>query len=153
MAVADFPSEMIAAWRDATDRAIAATFMSRLQAWLFHTRMCNLREDMIRENHEFAEMSRKVRISRPFEVAADASEGIVLHRVLMSTNDSAFPPKIWPVSYDLPSEEVSPDQIEDTMSILSDMGITVVENEDAVIPEQKADEPESAKGKPKAGKD
>jgi RNA polymerase primary sigma factor len=31
----------------------------------------------------------------------------------------------------LPSEEVSPDQIEDTMSMLSDMGITVVESEDA----------------------
>ena len=30
----------------------------------------------------------------------------------------------------LPSEEVSPDQIEDTMSMLSDMGITVVESED-----------------------
>jgi len=29
----------------------------------------------------------------------------------------------------LPSEEVSPDQIEDTMSMLSDMGITVVESE------------------------
>ena len=28
------------------------------------------------------------------------------------------------------SEEVSPDQIEDTMSMLSDMGITVVESED-----------------------
>ena len=31
----------------------------------------------------------------------------------------------------LPSQEVSPDQIEDTMSMLSDMGITVVESEDA----------------------
>ena len=30
----------------------------------------------------------------------------------------------------LPSEEVSPDQIEDTMSMLSDMGITVVESEE-----------------------
>jgi RNA polymerase primary sigma factor len=30
----------------------------------------------------------------------------------------------------LPSEEVSPDQIEDTMSMLSDMGITVLESED-----------------------
>jgi RNA polymerase primary sigma factor len=30
----------------------------------------------------------------------------------------------------LPSEEVSPDQIEDTMSMLSDMGIVVVESED-----------------------
>jgi RNA polymerase primary sigma factor len=31
----------------------------------------------------------------------------------------------------LPSQEVSPDQIEDTMSMLSDMGITVVESEEA----------------------
>jgi RNA polymerase primary sigma factor len=31
----------------------------------------------------------------------------------------------------LPSQEVSPDQIEDTMSMLSDMGITVVEAEEA----------------------
>src|SRR5262245_16617177 len=31
----------------------------------------------------------------------------------------------------LPSQEVSPDQIEDTMSLLSDMGITVVESEEA----------------------
>src|SRR5262247_1364684 len=30
----------------------------------------------------------------------------------------------------LPSEEVSSEQIEDTMSMLSDMGITVVESED-----------------------
>src|SRR5215510_6752285 len=39
------------------------------------------------------------------------------------------------VTYDelnavLPSEEVSSEQIEDTMSMLSDMGITVVESED-----------------------
>src|SRR5262245_24613918 len=31
----------------------------------------------------------------------------------------------------LPSQEVSPDPIEDTMSMLSDMGITVVESEEA----------------------
>src|SRR6185295_9634969 len=31
----------------------------------------------------------------------------------------------------LPSQEFSPDQIEDTLSMLSDMGITVVESEDA----------------------
>src|SRR5688572_18876097 len=31
----------------------------------------------------------------------------------------------------LPSQEFSPDQIEDTMSMLSDMGITVVESEEA----------------------
>ena len=30
----------------------------------------------------------------------------------------------------LPSEEVTPDQIEDTMALLSDMGITVVEQEE-----------------------
>ena len=35
-----------------------------------------------------------------------------------------------PINAVLPSEEVSPDQIEDTMSMLSDMGITVVESED-----------------------
>ena len=35
-----------------------------------------------------------------------------------------------PINAVLPSEEVSPDQIEDTMSKLSDMGITVVESED-----------------------
>ncbi len=39
----------------------------------------------------------------------------------------------------LPSEEVSPDQIEDTMSMLSDMGITVVESED---PEEAAASPD-----------
>src|SRR5215470_17563419 len=31
----------------------------------------------------------------------------------------------------LPSQEFSPDQIEDTLSMLSDMGITVVESEEA----------------------
>src|SRR5262250_2585375 len=43
----------------------------------------------------------------------------------------------------LPSEEVSPDQIEDTMSMLSDMGITVVESEEAeegATAEKEADE-------------
>jgi RNA polymerase primary sigma factor len=35
-----------------------------------------------------------------------------------------------PINAALPSEEVSPDQIEDTMAMLSDMGITVVESED-----------------------
>jgi RNA polymerase primary sigma factor len=35
-----------------------------------------------------------------------------------------------PINAVLPSEEVSPDQIEDTMAMLSDMGITVVESED-----------------------
>ena len=35
-----------------------------------------------------------------------------------------------PINAVLPSEEVSHDQIEDTMSKLSDMGITVVESED-----------------------
>ena len=43
----------------------------------------------------------------------------------------------------LPSEEVSPDQIEDTMSMLSDMGITVVESEDPdEAPAQDAEEAE-----------
>jgi RNA polymerase primary sigma factor len=42
----------------------------------------------------------------------------------------------------LPSQEVSPDQIEDTMSMLSDMGITVVESEEAEegIVEREADD-------------
>src|SRR5262249_60491781 len=43
----------------------------------------------------------------------------------------------------LPSEEVSPDQIEDTMSMLSDMGITVVESED---PEEAATSPDGEDG-------
>src|SRR4026209_1775047 len=43
----------------------------------------------------------------------------------------------------LPSQEVSPDQIEDTMSMLSDMGITVVESEDPdEAPAQDAEEAE-----------
>ena len=43
----------------------------------------------------------------------------------------------------LPSQEVSPDQIEDTMSMLSDMGITVVESEDPEEPAaQEAEEAE-----------
>ena len=43
----------------------------------------------------------------------------------------------------LPSEEVSPDQIEDTMAMLSDMGITVVESEDPEeAPAQDAEEAE-----------
>jgi RNA polymerase primary sigma factor len=40
----------------------------------------------------------------------------------------------------LPSQEVSPDQIEDTMSMLSDMGITVVESEDAEEGAEKEEE-------------
>ncbi|MFA5952491.1 MAG: RNA polymerase sigma factor RpoD [Hyphomicrobium sp.] len=46
----------------------------------------------------------------------------------------------------LPSEEVSPDQIEDTMAMLSDMGINVVEteeSEEAAEPVGEADEDES----------
>ena len=47
----------------------------------------------------------------------------------------------------LPSQEVSPDQIEDTMSMLSDMGITVVESEDADEgAEKEADEPDEDEG-------
>ncbi|KAB2917962.1 MAG: RNA polymerase sigma factor RpoD, partial [Hyphomicrobiaceae bacterium] len=60
------------------------------------------------------------------------------------------------VTYDelnavLPSEEVSSEQIEDTMSMLSDMGITVVESEDqeeAAAPdgaEEAADEEETGR--------
>jgi RNA polymerase primary sigma factor len=36
----------------------------------------------------------------------------------------------------LPSEEVSPDQIEDTMAMLSDMGINVVETEESDEPQE-----------------
>jgi RNA polymerase primary sigma factor len=45
----------------------------------------------------------------------------------------------------LPSQEVSPDQIEDTLSMLSDMGITVVESEDA---EEGAEKEEEAAEEP-----
>ena len=50
------------------------------------------------------------------------------------------------VTYDelnavLPSEEVSSEQIEDTMSMLSDMGITVVESEDTEEAAQEGEEP------------
>src|ERR1700682_2177840 len=60
------------------------------------------------------------------------------------------------VTYDelnavLPSEEVSSEQIEDTMSMLSDMGITVVESEDqeeAAAPEgEEAAEEEETGGR------
>jgi RNA polymerase primary sigma factor len=58
------------------------------------------------------------------------------------------------VTYDelnavLPSEEVSSEQIEDTMSMLSDMGITVVESEDqeeaAAHPEEAGEEEEPSR--------
>ncbi len=50
------------------------------------------------------------------------------------------------VTYDelnsvLPSDEVSPDQIEDTMAMLSDMGINVVEQEEGDDEKEAADEP------------
>ena len=44
----------------------------------------------------------------------------------------------------MPSEEVSPDQIEDTMSMLSDMGINVVEEEEESDEGPAAGEGESA---------
>src|SRR5665811_1508253 len=55
------------------------------------------------------------------------------------------------VTYDelnevLPSEEVSSEQIEDTMAMLSDMGINVVETEENEEPRQEADEPEEEEG-------
>ena len=40
----------------------------------------------------------------------------------------------------LPSEEVTPDQIEDTMAMLNDMGITVVEQEESEDAAEGADE-------------
>ncbi len=53
------------------------------------------------------------------------------------------------VTYDelnavLPSEQVSSEQIEDTMSMLSDMGITVVESDEAEEGEKAADTPDEA---------
>src|SRR5882757_8152485 len=55
------------------------------------------------------------------------------------------------VTYDelnsvLPSEEVSSEQIEDTMAMLSDMGINVVETEESEEPRAEADEPEEEEG-------
>ncbi|MGC4026334.1 MAG: RNA polymerase sigma factor RpoD [Mesorhizobium sp.] len=44
----------------------------------------------------------------------------------------------------LPSEEVSPDQIEDTMAMLSDMGINVVEEDEAAEQEDNTDAEEEA---------
>ncbi|MCO5065201.1 MAG: RNA polymerase sigma factor RpoD [Rhizobiaceae bacterium] len=44
----------------------------------------------------------------------------------------------------LPSEEVSPDQIEDTMAMLSDMGINVVEEDEAAEQEESDDAEEEA---------
>ena len=41
----------------------------------------------------------------------------------------------------LPSEEVTSEQIEDTMAMLSDMGITVVESDDTEEEEAAAEEP------------
>mgnify|MGYP000406757876 CR=1 FL=1 len=53
------------------------------------------------------------------------------------------------VTYDelnevLPSEEVSSEQIEDTMSMLSDMGINVIDTDEAEEPEEGAANPEAA---------
>jgi RNA polymerase primary sigma factor len=55
------------------------------------------------------------------------------------------------VTYDelnsvLPSEEVSSEQIEDTMAMLSDMGINVVETEENEEPAEAADEPDEEEG-------
>ena len=55
------------------------------------------------------------------------------------------------VTYDqlnsvLPSEEVSSEQIEDTMAMLSDMGINVVETEESEEAHEEADEPEEEDG-------
>src|SRR4030043_2009715 len=53
------------------------------------------------------------------------------------------------VTYDelnevLPSEEVSSEQIEDTMSMLSDMGINVIDTDEAEEPEEGAAAAEAA---------
>ena len=47
----------------------------------------------------------------------------------------------------IPSEEVSPDQIEDTMSMLSEMGINVVEEDEAEAEERSTDLVEAPKAK------
>src|SRR5689334_1309849 len=56
------------------------------------------------------------------------------------------------VTYDqlnsvLPSEEVSSEQIEDTMAMLSDMGINVVETEESEGEQEVADEPDEEEGR------
>ena len=56
------------------------------------------------------------------------------------------------VTYDelnsvLPSEEVSSEQIEDTMAMLSDMGINVIETEEGEEGQEAADEPEEEEGR------
>ncbi|HUJ37752.1 MAG TPA: RNA polymerase sigma factor RpoD [Hyphomicrobium sp.] len=56
------------------------------------------------------------------------------------------------VTYDqlnsvLPSEEVSSEQIEDTMAMLSDMGINVVETEESEEPQEVAEEPDEEEGR------
>jgi RNA polymerase primary sigma factor len=56
------------------------------------------------------------------------------------------------VTYDelnsvLPSEEVSSEQIEDTMAMLSDMGINVIETEEGEEKEEEAAEPEEEEGR------
>ena len=56
------------------------------------------------------------------------------------------------VTYDelnsvLPSEEVSSEQIEDTMAMLSDMGINVIETEEGEEAHEAADEPEEEEGR------
>ena len=47
----------------------------------------------------------------------------------------------------LPSEEVTPDQIEDTMAMLSEMGISVVEQEDSEEPAAADDESDEEEGR------
>ena len=56
------------------------------------------------------------------------------------------------VTYDelnsvLPSEEVSSEQIEDTMAMLSDMGINVIETEEGEEAHEAADEPDEEEGR------
>ncbi len=56
------------------------------------------------------------------------------------------------VTYDelnsvLPSEEVSSEQIEDTMAMLSDMGINVIETEEGEEAQEAADEPDEEEGR------
>ncbi len=100
--------------------------------------------------------------------APEAAPEVVQDGPLLDMSDAAVKKMIKAakargfVTYDelnkvLPSEEFSSEQIEDTLSMLSEMGITVIENEEAeetaeggeaeAEPEAEADEEEPAAGK------
>jgi hypothetical protein len=90
MAVADYPKEMIEAWRDGVGRLLKFTFTGSVtEAHDFRYRMRQLREDMIRENHDYAEASQKVKISYPLD-RREVSPGVTITTVYMSDDDSSF---------------------------------------------------------------